>query len=456
MSQTHLTQSLKYAKDHYEGFLDTLNQVVSIPSISTNPENKQDMWKAAEWLSVHMRSIGIENVKVMPTKGHPVVYGDWLHAAGKPTVLIYGHYDVQPVDPLDLWYTQPFEPQVQGEYLLGRGTSDMKGQVIATLNAIEAVMKTGDFPVNIKFCYEGEEEIGSPSMPEWLEENKELLQADLCLNPDAGMLSKDTPTLTKGLRGLAYFELKVFGPDHDLHSGMAGGIIHNPAQAIAELITKMHDEGGRVTLPGFYDPVYIISPEERAEFALLPHDEAFFKNYAGVEHLWGEKEFIPAERLGGRPTLEINGLVSGFIGEGQKTVLPAWAMAKISCRLVPDQDPEQVYQQMHKFLELNAPNTIRWELKKLSGSPASVVRQGQPGLQAMANALESEWGKKPVYPREGGSIPIVGYFQKIVGVGSVLTGFGLPDDNLHAPNEHLHLPTWRKGTDALIRFFFNL
>ena len=317
-------------------------------------------------------------------------------------------------------------------------------------------MKSGTFPVNIKFCYEGEEEIGSPSMPAWLEENKELLRADMCLNPDAGMLSKDTPTLTKGLRGLAYFELKVYGPDHDLHSGMAGGIIHNPAQAIAELIAKMHDDNGKITLPGFYDPVYTITAEEHAEFAQLPHDEAFFKNYAGVDHLWGEPDYIPAERLGGRPTLEINGLVSGFTGEGQKTVLPAWAMAKISCRLVPDQDPDQVHEQMRLFLEQNAPKTIRWELKKLSGSPASVVRQGQTGLQAMADALETVWGKKPVYPREGGSIPIVGYFQKIVGVGSVLTGFGLPDDNLHAPNEHLHLPTWRKGTIALIHFFFNL
>ncbi len=452
----HRNNALKYAKEHQPSFLATLSQFVSIPSISTNPENKNDMLKAANWLVEHMGKIGLENAKVMPTKGHPVVYADWMHAPGKPTVLVYGHYDVQPVDPIELWNTGPFEAKIDGDYMHGRGTSDMKGQVMATLNAIESIMQSGHFPVNLKFCYEGEEEIGSPSMAEWLEENKQLLTADLCLNPDAGMLSKETPTLTKGLRGLAYFELKVTGPDHDLHSGMAGGIIHNPAQALAELISKMHDEDGKITLPGFYDPVYTISPEEHEEFAQLPHDEAFFKEYAGVDHLWGEKEFIAAERLGGRPTLEINGIIGGFTGEGQKTVLPAWAMAKISCRLVPDQDPEQVHRQMKDFLSQHAPKTIRWELKKLSGSPASVVRQGQPGLQAMANALETEWGKQPVYPREGGSIPIVGYFQKIVGVGSVLTGFGLPDDNLHAPNEHLHLPTWSRGTRALIHFFFNL
>lgn len=447
--------AIEFARNQKTTFLNSLKEFVAIPSISTNPENKEDMWVAAKWLSNKLTEIGIENVKIMPTDGHPVVYGDWLHAPGKPVVLMYGHYDVQPVDPIELWDSQPFEPMVNGDYLMGRGTSDMKGQVMASVHAIHSIMQSGSFPVNLKFLYEGEEEIGSPSMQKWIGDNTAMLKADFCLNPDAGMLDKNTPTLTKGLRGLVYFELKVFGPSADMHSGMAGGIIHNPAQAIAELISQMHDADGKVTLPGFYDSVYQMTAAERREFAQLPHDEVFFKKVSGVEHLWGEKEFIPAERLGARPTLEINGLVSGFTGEGQKTVLPAWAMAKISCRLVPDQDPDVVHQQMLQFLTEKAPNTIRWELRKLSGSPASVVREGQPGLKEMSDALVSMWGKEPVFPREGGSIPIVGYMQKMLGIGSVLTGFGLPDDNLHAPNERLHLPTWYKGIEALIHFFNN-
>ncbi len=448
--------ALEYARQHKAEFLETLNELVAIPSISTDPEQKADMLQAADWIAARLRLLGIENVAVMPTEGHPVVYGEWLGAPGKPTMLVYGHYDVQPVDPLELWNTGPFEPTVVGENLFARGTSDMKGQVMASLYAIEAAVRTGGLPINLKFLIEGEEEIGSPSLKKWIVENKDLLKADFCLNPDAGMLGKDYPTITYGLRGLAYFELRVYGPDHDLHSGLAGGMVHNPAQALAELIAGMHDKNGTVMLPGFYDSVRSLSPEEHADFARLPHTDADFLQQTGAPALWGEAEYLPAERVGARPTLEVNGIISGFTGKGQKTVLPAWAMAKLSCRLVPDQDPDAVYEQLTQFLTENAPKTIRWELEKFSGSPASISDVNQPGVTALADALEMVWGVRPYFRREGGSIPVVGLMQSALGMESVLTGFGLPDDNLHAPNEKMHLPTWYKGIEALIHFLFNL
>ncbi len=448
--------ALEYARQHQSEFLDSLKEFVAIPSISTDPEAKGEMVRAAEWVAARLNGLGIKNVAVMPTAGHPVVYGEWLDAPGKPVVLIYGHYDVQPVDPLELWQTGPFEATQVGENLFGRGTSDMKGQVMASLDALEAIVRTGALNVNLKFLIEGEEEIGSPSLGKWIEQNKDLLKADFCLNPDAGMLGKESPAITYGLRGLVYFELRVYGPDHDLHSGGAGGVVHNPAQALAELIAAMHDADGRITLPGFYDSVRVLTPEEHADFARLPNTEEEYLRQTGVPALWGEPEYIPAERIGARPTLEINGMVSGFTGAGQKTVLPAWAMAKISCRLVPDQDPEAVHQQLRRFLTEKAPKTIRWELDKLSGAPASISDLSQPGVKALEKALETVWGVRPYFKREGGSIPVVGQMQSILGFDSVLTGFGLPDDNLHAPNEKMHLPTWYKGIEALIHFFFNL
>jgi acetylornithine deacetylase/succinyl-diaminopimelate desuccinylase-like protein len=452
----HRQAALNYASQHKADFLNGLKEMVAIPSISTEPEHSADMQRSAEWVTARLKGLGIEKATVMPTAGHPAVYGEWLGMPGKPTALIYGHYDVQPVDPIDLWHFGPFEPTEIGENLYGRGVSDMKGQVMAVLNALESIVRTGSLPINVKFLIEGEEEIGSPSLDKWIVEHKDLLKSDFCLNTDAGMLGKDSPAITYGLRGLAYFELRVYGPDHDLHSGGAGGIVHNPAQALSELIAAMHDAGGRVTLPGFYDRVRALSAEERADFARLPHSEADYMKLTGVPALWGEPEYTPAERLGARPTLEINGMISGFTGKGQKTVLPAWAMAKISCRLVPDQDPDAVYTQLKQFLTEKAPKTIRWELEKFSGAPASISDLNQPGVKALETALETVWGVRPFFLREGGSIPVVGQMQTVLGIESVLTGFGLPDDNLHAPNEKLHLPTWYCGIDALIHFFFNL
>jgi acetylornithine deacetylase/succinyl-diaminopimelate desuccinylase-like protein len=451
-------KALQFARENSERFLEELKEIVRIPSISTDDERKPDMQRAAEWMAAQLRGLGMDKVQIIPTGKHPVVFGEWL-GAGKaaPTVLVYGHYDVQPVDPLDLWNTDPFEPTRQGDNLFARGASDMKGQVVASFKAIEAIVRTSDLPVNLKFFLEGEEEIGSPSLEgDFLSRHKDLFAADFALNPDAGMLGADLPTITYALRGLAYFEVRVYGPAHDLHSGLFGGVVHNPAQALAELIAGMHDDQGRVTLPGFYDRVLPLDADERAELARLPVDEKFFLEQTGAPALWGEAGYTPVERVGGRPTLEVNGMISGFTGEGQKTVLPAWAMAKISTRLVPNQDPEEVQQQLKKYMEQNAPKDIRWEIINMASNKASISDRDHPGVKAMADGMQAVWGKRPLFKREGGSVPIVGMMQRDLGFDSVLTGFGLPDDNVHAPNEKLHLPTWYKGIEALVHFFFNL
>jgi len=448
--------ALAEARRRQAEFLESLREFVSIASVSTDPQAKTEITRAAEWVAARLKALGMENVAIRPTDGHPVVVGEWLGAPGKPTMLVYGHYDVQPAEPFELWHSAPFEPTLRGDNLYGRGASDMKGQVMAVLNALEAAQTTGSLPINVKFLIEGEEEIGSPSLAKFIEQNRELLQADFCLNPDSGMLGMDYPTITYGLRGLAAFELRVSGPAGDLHSGAFGGVVHNPAAALAELIAGMHDANGRVTIPGFYDDVAALTEAERADFARLPTDEAFYLQQTGVPALWGEKEFLPEERVGARPTLEVNGLLSGFTGAGFKTVLPAQAMAKISCRLVPHQDPAKIATGLRQYLKQNAPKTIRWELVEYGGSPASISDVNQPAVKALEKALETVWGVKPLFKREGGSVPVVAQVQSILGLESVITGFGLPDDNLHAPNEKLHLPTWHKGIEALVEFLFNI
>jgi len=457
---SELQKALDYAKQNRERFLNELIEVLKIPSISTDADYNAEVQRGAEWMANHLKALGMEHVEVMPTEGgHPVVYGDYLKKPGAPTVLVYGHYDVQPADPLELWQTGPFEPEVRGDLLYARGSSDMKGQVLATFSAIESVMKSGapnGVPVNLKFLLEGEEEIGSKNLEPFLKKHAEKFKADVSLNPDAGMMGIDMPTITYGLRGLAYMEVHVYGPKVDLHSGLYGGAVHNPAQALAELIAKMHDEKGRITLPGFYDSVRPVSEQERADFARLPNDDASYLMETGVPALWGEEGYISAERTGARPTLEVNGLLSGWTGPGSKTVLPAKAMAKISCRLVPDQTPEEVENQMARFMEQNAPKTITWEVKRLTSSPTAIADLNNPGVKAMHAAMETVWGTRPFYRREGGSIGAVAMLQQICGVESVLVGMGLPSDNVHSPNEHMHLPTWHKGIDAFIHFFHNL
>jgi acetylornithine deacetylase/succinyl-diaminopimelate desuccinylase-like protein len=452
-----LKEALDYARGNRDRFLSELKDVLSMPSISTDPEHVPDMQRTAEWMAAQLRGIGMENVQIMPTGGHPVVYGDWLHAGkASPTVMVYGHYDVQPPDPLELWTTPPFEPSVRGDELFARGSADMKGQVVASLKAVEAIVRNGGLPVNIKWLIEGEEEIGSEHLDDFIKDHTQLLACDFCLNTDAGILGADQPSITTGLRGLAYFELRVDGPGKDLHSGLFGGIVHNPAQALAELIAGMHDNKARVTLPGFYDKVRKLSKKERKDFARLPLKKKLYLQQTQAPALWGEPDFTPPERLGARPTLEVNGLLSGFTGPGSKTVLPAWAMAKISCRLVPDQTPKDTQKQLEKYLKKNAPKDIKWTLTYLHGAGAAIVDAESAGVKAMSKAMESVWGKSPYLLREGGSIGVVVQLQKRLNVDSVLSGFGLPDCDAHSPNEKLHLPTWEKGIDALIHFFYNL
>jgi acetylornithine deacetylase/succinyl-diaminopimelate desuccinylase-like protein len=457
---SELQEALEYARQNRERFLGDLLEVLKIPSISTDAQYNDEVLRAARWMADHLRGLGIENVEIMPTDGgHPVVYGDYIKTPGAATVLVYGHYDVQPADPLELWETGPFEPEVRGELLFGRGSSDMKGQVLASLHAIEALMQNGapaGVPVNLKFLLEGEEEIGSKHLDPFLRQHAEKFKADVSLNPDAGMLGVDQPTITYGLRGLAYLEINVWGPKADLHSGLYGGAVHNPAQVLAELIAKMHDEQGRILLPGFYDSVRPVTEEERVAFARLPNDDAHYLQETGVPALWGEEGYTSAERTGARPTLEVNGLLSGWTGPGSKTVLPAKAMAKISCRLVPDQTPAEVEQKMIRFMAENAPDTVHWEVKKLTGSPFAIADLNNPGVKAMEQAMEAAWGVRPFFRREGGSIGAVAMLQQTCGVESVLVGMGLPSDNVHSPNEHLHLPTWYKGIDSFIHFFYNL
>lgn len=449
--------ALDFAKTNNERFLNELKELLRIPSISTDPNHKEDMIAAADWVADHLANLGLDKVKVLPTGGHPVVYGEILSMEpSAPTILVYGHYDVQPVEPLELWTSDAFEPVQRGENLYARGASDMKGQILATIKALESVIHAGEIPINIKFLIEGEEEIGSPNLGRFIRENQELLFCDFALNPDTGMIAPDLPTITYALRGLAYFEVRIDGPDQDLHSGIYGGVVHNPAQALCELIAGMHDENGKVTLPGFYDKVRAIDEDERAELARLPMGEDFYLRQTGAPALWGEKQFSPVERVGARPTLEVNGIYSGFTGEGSKTVLPAWAMAKISTRLVPDQDPEEVHQQLLKYLETNAPGSIAYRVKNLVGSPASISDQNSTGVKAMQLAMEQVWGKKPLFRREGGSVPVVVLFMDLLKIESVNCGFSLPDDNAHSPNEKLHLPTWTKGIESIINFIYNL
>jgi len=451
-----LQSALEYAHDNYNKFLGELTEFASIPSISTDPDARNDVRRTAQYLANKLQSLGLDHVTIYATEGHPVVYAESLKAAGAPTVLIYGHYDVQPAAPLDKWESDPFKPEVRGDNFYARGATDMKGQVAASIAAVESVLAAGDLPINVKFIIEGEEEIGSPHLGEFIEEHKDLLACDFALNPDTGMVAADLPTITYALRGLAYFELRVYGPNQDLHSGVFGGAIHNPAQAICEIIAGMHDETGRITLPGFYDSVRPLTADERAEIARLPKDEAWYLEHTGVPALWGEDGYTPDERVGGRPTLEINGLYSGFIDKGAKTVLPSYAMAKISCRLVPDQEPDEVHQQLLAYLEQNAPDTVRWELIQMTGGVPSISDRNSPWAQAYLKAAETVWGVRPAFKREGGSVPVVTDFQKTLGVDVVNMGFGLPDDNMHGPNEKLDLPNWRRGINALIHFFFNL
>lgn len=455
MGTKDFDHALKYYQNQFNDLHQELCEFLSIPSISTSEAHTQAVHNAAEFIVEKLAKIGLENTKTYPTDRHPLVYGEKLVDPHKPTVLIYGHYDVQPPDPIALWKYPPFEPKVIGEHLYARGASDMKGQVWATISAIQSILAATELPVNIKFLIEGEEEIGSPSLDTFLKDQQSLLACDIVINPDAGMLAPDKPTIIYALRGLAYFELRLFGPAADLHSGIFGGVVDNPANVLSQLIAGMHDNQGRVTLPGFYDDVRVISEQESKQLARIGMDESFYTSITGVPALGGEKNYPPVERVGARPTLDVNGMNSGYTDKGAKTIIPAHAMAKISTRLVPDQEPEKIHASLRAYLEEKVPETVRWELDFLSGAPAYLAEENASGMDTFVEALAATWGVQPLRKREGGSVPVATSMKSYLGVDSILTGFGLPDDQIHSPNERLHLPTHQKGVEALIRFFLS-
>lgn len=447
--------ALEYARSHRDQNLAALQDLLRIPSISTLPEHEPDMLAAAEWVADQLRELEFDQVKIIPTDRHPVVYGEKMEAGqDSPTLLVYGHYDVQPADPLELWDSDPFVPTVRGDNLYARGASDMKGQVIAHLKAVEAIANTGELPVNIKYMLEGEEEIGSPSLERFLEAHGDLLSADLCLNADASIIGAEIPSITYALRGLAYFEIRLRGAEHDLHSGTYGGVVDNPAQVLSELIAGMKDRDGKILLPGFYDDVRELSDEERQALADLPQTDDWWQEQAGTEHLFLEKGFTATESGTARPTLDVNGLLSGFIGEGSKTVLPAAAMAKVSTRLVPDQHPAKIKASLIEYLEANVPPSMDWELLDHAKSPSAIISIDSLAVQAASAAFEKVWGREPLFTRMGGTVPIVGLLNNELGIDTLMLGFGLPDDNLHAPNEKFHLPNFYRGIETFIHFMY--
>jgi acetylornithine deacetylase/succinyl-diaminopimelate desuccinylase-like protein len=448
---------LSYFEANRERYLSELKEFIAIPSVSSQPVHAPDMRRCAEWVAGQMRAIGLQSVQILDTAGHPVVYGDWLKASGKPTVLLYGHYDVQPVDPVDLWTSPPFEATIREGNLYGRGTTDDKGQLFAHFKALEAYLKNGGaLPVNIRVILEGEEEIGSEHLDAFVTEHKELLKADLVLISDSDMFSRGVPSVCYGLRGLAYMEVELTGPNSDLHSGSFGGSVHNPIQALAEIIALLHDKNGKITIPGFYEGVRPLSAAERKAFKKLPWNDKKYARSLGVKELYGEKGFTTLERLWARPTLECNGVWGGYTGEGAKTVLPSKAFAKISMRLVPDQSSVRIARLFEKHVKKITPKTVTVKVRSLHGGEPAITPIDSPGVRAAVAALEKGFGKKPLYQREGGSIPIVVQFKEILGIDTVLLGFGLPDGNAHAPNEFIVLDNFFGGIRTSLHFYNEL
>lgn len=444
---------INYNKDKY---VEELKEFLAIPSISTNPENKKDVNDCAEYVKKQFESIGLENVKVYPTPGHPIVYGDWLHAGNdKPTLLIYGHYDVQPVDPIELWTNPPFEATVRGDNIFARGSVDDKGQVYIHVKALQAhLVNNKTLPINVKFICEGEEEIGSNNLEPFLEEQKELLKCDYIVISDTAMYDYDMPSICYGLRGLTYMQVEVTGPNRDLHSGSFGGAVHNPINALAEIICKLKDEHGKILIDGFYDDVVDLTPKEREEFKKLPFDAERYKKGLDVDELHGEEGFSTVERTWARPTLDCNGIWGGFQGEGAKTVLPSKAGAKISMRLVPNQDPDKIEKLFSDFVYKVAPKSVKVKVIGGHNGKPAVTPINSPAINAAVEALKKGFGKDPVFMKEGGSIPIVTTFKDILGSDTVLLGFGLPDENAHSPDEHMNLKNFQRGILS-VAYFYN-
>lgn len=444
-----------FIEGNRERFLNELKDFLRIPSISTLPEHRPDLDRAAEFVAASLRDAGLESVEIIHTDKHPLIYADWLHAAGKPTVLCYGHYDVQPADPLELWESPPFEPSVRDGSIYGRGTADDKGQMYMHIKAVETLRAVnGTLPINLKFLVEGEEEVGGESIAKYVAENPQKLKADVALVSDTALYAPGIPTLTIGLRGLVYLEVEANGPSRDLHSGLYGGAAPNPVFGLIELLAKAKNSRGEIKVPGVYDDVEPPAPSEKESWAQLPFKEKeFLKNEVGSSKLSGETKFSVLERLWARPTFEVHGIAGGFTGPGSKTVIPAKATAKVSFRLVPRQDPEKIIAAFRQFVKKHAPRGIQLEVRVLSASPGLSVNPDHPAIHTAAQAFADIYQKPTVFIRDGASIPIVGDFATHLGIPTVLMGFGLPDDGLHSPNEKYSLENYYKGIMTIAHFF---
>ncbi|MDI3318204.1 dipeptidase [Pinibacter soli] len=441
-----------YQEKNKDKFLNELLELLRIPSVSARSEHKKDMQACAEALKTRLQEAGADKVEIYPTAGHPVVYGEKIIDPSKPTVLVYGHYDVQPADPLNLWHSGPFEPVIKDGKIYARGACDDKGQVYMHVKAFETMSKTNTLATNIKFLIEGEEEVGSPNLATFVKENKALLKSDVILISDTALISLDTPSMDVGVRGLSYIEVEVTGPNRDLHSGVYGGAVANPITILAKMIASLHDENNHITIPGFYDDVVEASAAERKLMAEAPFSEEEYKKDLGVNELWGEKGFTTNERTGIRPTLELNGIWGGYIGEGAKTVLPSKAYAKISCRLVPNQTSDKITEILINHLKKIAPPYIQIKAELHHGGEPYMTPIDSNGYKAAAKAIETTFGKQPIPVRGGGSIPICALFEKELGVKIIFMGFGLDSDNLHSPNEKYDLANYYKGIETIPYF----
>jgi acetylornithine deacetylase/succinyl-diaminopimelate desuccinylase-like protein len=440
---------IDFINTHRDRYVEELKAYLAIPSISALPQHQADVKRCAQWTSEEMSRIGMQNVRLIETPGFPVVYGDWLGAQGAPTILFYGHYDVQPVDPIELWESPPFEATVRDGEIYARGAADDKGQVFMHFKAIEAHLKqNGRLPLNIKVILEGEEEVGSANLDDFVKAHQDDLKADVVVISDSPMFDRGIPSICYGLRGLVYFQIDLRGTKSDLHSGSFGGAVANPAFVLANVLAQMKDRGGRVKIPGFYDDVRPLRDEEREQWKRLPFNEKRYAKDLGAPRLFGESGYSTLERVWARPTFEVNGILSGFTGEGAKTVIPAVAMAKVSMRLVPDQDPDKIAKLFEDYVKKVAPKTVEVKVTRMHGGKPWMTEFDNKYVQAAGRAIEKGFGQKPVFNREGGSIPVVATFQEILGLPSVLFGVGLPDENAHAPNEKLDLGNFHGGIIA--------
>ena len=441
-----------YQTENKDRFLNELLDLLRIPSVSARTEHKDDMVTCAEAVKARLLEAGADKVEIYPTEGHPLVYGEKIIDPTKPTVLVYGHYDVQPADPLELWNSGPFDPLIKDGKIYARGSCDDKGQFYMHVKALETMVKTNTLTTNIKFCIEGEEEVGSPNLGKFVKTHKELLKADVILISDTAMISLDTPSIDIGVRGLSYIEVEVTGPNRDLHSGVYGGAVANPITILAKMIASLHDENNHITIPGFYDDVAISTEEERKLMAMAPFDAKEYADDLGVKELWGEKGFSTNERTGIRPTLELNGIWGGYTGEGAKTVLPSKAFAKISARLVPNQGSDNITEILINHLQKIAPPYVTVKATLHHGGEPYMTPIDSKGYKAAAKAMETTFGKTPIPVRGGGSIPICALFEKELGLKIVFMGFGLDSDNLHSPNEKFNIENFYKGIETIPHF----